>query len=600
MAYQACRAFWALILVAAASAGPARAAEDPKDWPMYNRDVIGTRYNSGEIAIGKGNASRLEEKWRFPAKGSDLEIGVVHATPVVVNGYVYFGTATEPTFYKLAPDGKVRWTYRNPEYRNLAKQLAVGISKMARFQSSAEGIMGSALVTEDTVFVGDIGGWFYALDRKTGKERWKLNARAKEFPGAHVMNVFFASPILADGKVIAAGGTLEQLVAGTAFYRGSTGRGFVVALDPKSGKLLWKYDLGPKPEPLNPPITIKDSWGDHTFYFGPGTSSVWSTPSFDASSGTIFFGTDVNTAPRQPTKDNPRLHTRESCAVAALNVSDGTEKWITQINPGDIWTNSMRGYDPKEGRYKDLSVGDTPKILTVSVNGKLTKVVGVGCKNGGFYLFRADDGALLDHTPIYQGPPSYPLSPRPPQRMLALPSVIGGLQTGCATNGRSIFTNGIDALRLASQERPNDSGVPPTGGRVVALSADLSVEQWRHDRPRVASLGGPPPKPMYSDIGDPVASGIALANGVVYFTTVASGKLVALDAVTGTALRELDLGPVWSGPSVSRGRVYVGTGNTLFAPSDFEAFFPKKYTGVLYSFGLPGEDEVSQLGSGKE
>jgi outer membrane protein assembly factor BamB len=142
--------------------------------------------------------------------------------------------------------------------------------------------------------------------------------------------------------------------------------------------------------------------------------------------------------------------------------------------------------------------------------------------------------------------------------------------------------------------------VPPTGGRVVALSLDTRTEHWRHERPKVASLGGPKPKPTFTDVGDPVASGIAVANGVVYFTTVASGKLVALDAATGAVLKEIDVGPVWSGPSVSRGRVYIGTGNTLFTPSDIEAFFPKKSTGVLYSFGLPGEDEVSRLGSGNE
>jgi outer membrane protein assembly factor BamB len=90
-----------------------------------------------------------------------------------------------------------------------------------------------------------------------------------------------------------------------------------------------------------------------------------------------------------------------------------------------------------------------------------------------------------------------------------------------------------------------------------------------------------------------------VANGVVYFTGVASGKLVALDSTTGKVLKEIDLGPVWSGPSVSRGRVYAGTGNTLFIPLDFEAYFPKKNTGVLYSFGLPGEDEVNRLGAGK-
>ena len=152
---------------------------------------------------------------------------------------------------------------------------------------------------------------------------------------------------------------------------------------------------------------------------------------------------------------------------------------------------------------------------------------------------------------------------------------------------------------LASQQTPMGTR-PPSGGRVVALSLDTRTEKWRHERPKVASLGGPPPKPVYKEVGDPVASGLAVANGVVYFTTVTSGKLVALDAATGSVLKEIDVGPVWSGPSVSRGRVYAGTGNTLFTPSPGEAFFPKKYTGVLYSFGLPGEDEVSKLGGGKE
>jgi outer membrane protein assembly factor BamB len=260
----------------------------------------------------------------------------------------------------------------------------------------------------------------------------------------------------------------------------------------------------------------------------------------------------------------------------------------------------MRAYDPKEGRYKDQSIGDTPKIYTISFEGKPTKVVGVGCKNGGFYVLRAEDGKILHHTPIYTGPPSYPLSPEPDRRTLAMPGVFGGLQTGCATDGTTIFTNGVDAVRLATQEKRAEAGVPPTGGRVTALSLDTRTQRWRHERPKVASLGGPKPKPIFTDVGDPVASGIAVANGVLYFTAVASGKLVALDAKTGDVLNEIDLGPVWSGPSVSRGRVYVGTGNTLFSDADNEAFLPKRRRGVLYSFGLPGEDEVDRLGAGKE
>src|SRR5438132_10102279 len=145
-------------------ASAARAQDDGKDWPMYNRDVRGTRCNRGETAIDKSNAGRLEEKWRFPAKDSDHEIGVIHATPVVVDGCVYFGTATDPAFYKLTPDGKVRWSYRRVP-RSPFTKAAGDAGSTARFQATGEGIFAAALVTKDTVYFGDIGGWFYALDR---------------------------------------------------------------------------------------------------------------------------------------------------------------------------------------------------------------------------------------------------------------------------------------------------------------------------------------------------------------------------------------------------------------------------------------------------
>ena len=569
---------------------------------MYNHDLLGTRHNPLETAINKTNAGQLVEKWRYPSSDSKENIGVIHATPIVVNGNVYFGTATDPAFYKLHPDGTLAWSYRNPQIKvpvlgDTEKPTDTSYINR-RFQTSPNGILASALVVGDTVYFVDIGGWVYALDSATGKERWKLSSKAKEFPDSHFLNCFFASPIIADGKLILAGGTLEQVVAAFPGYKASSGRGFVMALDPASGKIIWKYDLGPKPEPLDPPIVIKDSWGEHKFYFGPATSSIWSTPSFDAASKTIYFGTDVNTAPRRPTADNSRTDTTQSCGIIALDVGTGKERWVTQINPGDVWTNAMRAYNPEEGKYKDQSIGDTPKIYSININGAPTKVVGAGCKNGGFYVLHAETGKIIAHTPIYTGPPTYPLQPTPDRRMLALPSPMGGLQTGCATDGKRIYTNGIDAVQLGSQEKMMDSGVQPTGGRVTAIDLDTKTEHWRHERPLIPTIGGPKPKQIFTNVGDPVASGIALANGVVYFTTVASGKLVALNATNGTLLKEIDLGPVWSGPSVSRGRVYIGTGNTLFSPFDFEAFFPKKYTGELHSFGLPGEDEVERMGKG--
>jgi polyvinyl alcohol dehydrogenase (cytochrome) len=563
---------------------------DAKDWPTYNCDVLGWRHNAGETVLSRANVGRLEEKWRFPPKGADFEIGVIHATSVVVNGCVYFGTVNKAAFYKLTPDGKVKWSFPLNERADRVNKAEVGI---------VNGIYGSALVTEDAVYFGTLAGFVYALDRDTGKEKWRVDMRAKMFPGAHELNGTFASPILADRKIVIAGGALEQ---GVRFFRpayeGFTGRGFVMALEPQSGRIAWKYDVGPKPERLDPPITIKDDWGEHVFHFGPATSTVWSTPSYHAASRAIFFGTDTNNAPRRPTPDDPRLDTRHACAVIAIDARDGSEKWVTQINRGDVWISTMRAYDPNAGRYLDLSIGDTPKIITIPWNGTPTLAVGFGCKNGGFYSVRAADGMILAHTPLYTGPPTEPLNPPPDKRTLALPSTIGGLQTGCATDGRRVYTNGIDAIRVGTQDGIFKSG-HPTGGRVVAVSLDTKDEHWRHNRPKVASVGGPPPRPVVENVGDPVASGIAVANGVVYFTTLMSSKLVALDAATGEKLSEIQLPPVWSGPAVSRGRVYVGTGNIVLPDPGFR-LGPPQSTGTLFSFGLPGEDEISRLEGGKE
>jgi polyvinyl alcohol dehydrogenase (cytochrome) len=285
--------------------------------------------------------------------------------------------------------------------------------------------------------------------------------------------------------------------------------------------------------------------------------------------------------------------------VIAIDAATGKEKWVRQLNPGDVWHSGMRAYDPDNGRYLDQSIGDTPKVYTITRGGKQVKVVGVGCKNGGFYVIDAADGTILEQTPVYKGKPGYPLDPAPDSRMLTLPGPLGGLQTGCATDGKRVFTNGLDGLQLGTQAKEADSLTPPTAGRVVCISGDTKTEAWRHERPKVPPAGALV-RLKFKEVGDPIASGVAVANGVVYFTTTISKKLMVLDADSGEKLKEIDVGPVWSGPAVSRGRVYVGTGNVLFSSPGPTTLFPFEANGAILSLGLPGDDEVSRLGSGKE
>ena len=356
------------------------------DWSSYNHDVQGWRFNSAERALTAENASQLEEKWRYPAAESAEKVGVIHATPTIVNGHVYFGTATYPAFYKLKPDGTLAWAYRLATGRSQTKSLPQGGVNPI---DAENGILTSALVTDTSVFFGNSTGKFFALDRATGEELWKVDSRADGFPNHHPINVFNASAILADGKVIVGGGGYEHPYPLDPNYACCTGRGFVVAFDPDWGDVIWKYEVGEKPEKFPEPVAIEDANGKHLYQYGPSTSSVWSTPSYDQASATIFFGTDVHNSPRRPTEDDSRLYTKYSAAVIAVDVKTGKEKWVTQLNEGDIYNMSMSGYDPNTGRYKDCSVGDTPKIYSIEAEGKKVKVVGVGCKNGGFYVLRA-------------------------------------------------------------------------------------------------------------------------------------------------------------------------------------------------------------------
>ena len=77
---------------------------DPADWPTYNHDPAGWRFNPAETTLDPANVGKLVERWRFPAADSRETIGVVHATPTVVAGA---GTDRRPGDGDLGrPDGR--------------------------------------------------------------------------------------------------------------------------------------------------------------------------------------------------------------------------------------------------------------------------------------------------------------------------------------------------------------------------------------------------------------------------------------------------------------------------------------------------------------
>ena len=100
------------LVAGVARAARRRSCRRPQGLAVLQRRRGGVAVQCGRDRLGQATVGKLVEKWRFPAGDQDLKIGVVHATPVVVDGHVYFGTVTQPTFYALYPNGKLNWSYQ--------------------------------------------------------------------------------------------------------------------------------------------------------------------------------------------------------------------------------------------------------------------------------------------------------------------------------------------------------------------------------------------------------------------------------------------------------------------------------------------------------
>ena len=73
---------------APAKSGKAAPRPETTDWPMYNRDLAGTRY-SPLAQVNTRNVARLTKAWSFRLNARASE-----ATPIVVNDVMYLPAGT--------------------------------------------------------------------------------------------------------------------------------------------------------------------------------------------------------------------------------------------------------------------------------------------------------------------------------------------------------------------------------------------------------------------------------------------------------------------------------------------------------------------------
>ena len=314
------------------------AQNEPQNWLMMNGDYGSTRY-SKLSQINRENVRNLRMVWAL-ALGGMQDVGLngpeSEVNPLVDIGFMYTSDGWG-TIYKIDA--------RNPGQGQFVWVADPGV----KHQGNAPRTRGIAL-WENLVVANLPDGRVIAVNRDTGKIVWdKMIAASNEFGNRERFN---AAPITADGKVIIANG------AGDAKTRG-----WIAALDAKTGKELWRWYVVPKPgEPGS------ETWKDKNNAWKTGGGGLWQTGSYDPATRLTIWGTG-NPVPIYDPQARPGDNLYTNAAVA-VNIDTGKLAWYFQYTPNDSW---------------DFDEVGVHMLYDTLIEGQLRKVVSHFGRNGFFY-----------------------------------------------------------------------------------------------------------------------------------------------------------------------------------------------------------------------
>ena len=284
----------------------------------------------------------------------------LEGTPIVKDGVMYLATGNDDVFALDAKTGALIWEHRSGIEQNI-NTVCCGWDNRG------------VAVGEGKVFLGQLDGSFVALDAKTGKQAWKTQVARWQ-----------------DGYTI----TAAPLYHNGVLYSGISGgdrsaRGFVSALDAKTGKEKWRFwtvpapgefgsDTWPKPDDPDPKRA--NAWK-------VGGAAIWQTPAIDPELGLLYFSTG-NPGPEAGGMGRDRPGDNLFSASIVAVTLEGKYAWHFQQVHHDLW---------------DFDCPSPVVLFDQVYEGKLRKGIAEACKTGWIYILDRTNGKPLigiDEKPV--------------------------------------------------------------------------------------------------------------------------------------------------------------------------------------------------------
>jgi quinohemoprotein ethanol dehydrogenase len=352
------------------SASPAFSAQDLAAAPQGNWLKVGGSLSNENWSplgqINRENVGKLKAVWQTHLDGSGVATKYSgEAQPVVYDGVVYIVTGADDVFAISVKSGEILWRYK--------ANLDQSITTVCCGWTSRGVALGGG-----NVYVGQLDGRLVALEQKSGKPAWTI--QAEQWQQGYTIT---AAPLYYDGMVIA------------GFAGGENGtRGRVKAFDAKDGHLIWTFYTIPGPGEIG-----HETWPKDTDAWKYGGATVWQTPALDPELGLLYFTTG------NPGPDfNGRIRPGDNLfanSMVAIEAKTGKYRWHFQQIHHDLWD-----YD-----------GPNPVMLfDVMAGGRMRKAAAEANKAGWVYIVDRTNGKPLigiDEKPVAQEPRQFTSATQP-------------------------------------------------------------------------------------------------------------------------------------------------------------------------------------------
>ena len=307
------------------------------EWRYYTGDLGSKRY-SPLAQITAENVKNLRVVWRRTAVDPELKqafpdavpSNYLRSTPIVVDGVLYAPNAMGFIEAFDAASGRLGWKQKPfaPTLGEVAGQSTRGVTYWSK------GSEARLLLVR--------GSYLYALNPKTGelirdfgdKGRTDLRRATRE----NVPFFSWTGPIVVNDVVVIGGngGGLAGGGYGDGGFLKEAAPEDIRGFDVRTGKLLWTFNVVPRPGELG-----NDTWGEESWK-AAGNLASWSPLSGDEELGYVYVPLSAPTTSYYGGwRPGDNLY---SDSLVAIDVKTGKRVWHFQMVHHDLWEYDTVGF----------------------------------------------------------------------------------------------------------------------------------------------------------------------------------------------------------------------------------------------------------------